>query len=147
VNVLSVAIARELQLAGVALHSLSLPGKNAVTRSHGDPKTIMADLARIGHLAPSSFLRFGSRLAKKRWIRNLAVTFYPGGGIKMWGLPIHIRKAVTAIHGKDHVEAVTLCDLDPLGNTISGRETTVEVDFVCIAGGLYPLAELAAAAG
>lgn len=147
INVLSAAIARELQLAGVALHSLSLPGKNAVTRRHGDPKTVMDDLARVGHLAPSAFLRIGSQLAKAAWIRNLAVQFYPKGGFKMWGIPIHVRKAVTAIHGEDQVEAVTLCDLDRKGNTVPNSEKTVNVDFVCIAGGLYPLAELAAVAG
>ena len=33
------------------------------------------------------------------------------------------------------------------GNIIKGSEKIYEADFVCIAGGLYPLAELAAVAG
>src|SRR5699024_3600722 len=35
----------------------------------------------------------------------------------------------------------------PDGDIVPGTEELIEVDFVCIAGGLYPLAELAALAG
>ena len=37
VNVLSAAIARELQLAGVELHSMALPVSNPVTKDHANP--------------------------------------------------------------------------------------------------------------
>lgn len=148
VNVLSAAIARELQLADIDLHSMVLPAQNAVTKEHGDPQKVMAGLVRIAHLAPSAFLRFGSKFAKaSSLIRNLAVQFYPKGGVKMWGMPIHIRKAITQINGKDQVESVTMVDVTAKGKVIKGTEQTIEVDFVCIAGGLYPLAELAAVAG
>ena len=43
VNVLSAAIARELQLAGVELHSMALPAKNPVTKNHGNPKKSWKD--------------------------------------------------------------------------------------------------------
>lgn len=147
VNVLSAAIARELQLAGVELHSMALPVRNEVTGDGAHPKKVMDGLARIGHLAPSAFLRFGSKFAKMEWVRNLAVQFYPKGGIKMWGMPIHIRKAIVKINGTEKVESVTVCSLTADGEIVPGTEETIEVDFVCIAGGLYPLAELAAVAG
>lgn len=147
VNVLSAAIARELQLAGVELHSMALPLSNTVTKEHGDPEKVMEGLVRIAHLAPSAFLRFGSKFAKTDWIRNMAVKFYPKSGVKMWGMPIHIRKAIVAINGTEKVESVTICDVKPNGERVSGSEKTVEVDFVCIAGGLYPLTELAAVVG
>lgn len=147
VNVLSAAIARELQLAGVDLYGMALPAKNTVTTEHSDPRKVMDGLVRIAHLAPSAFLRFGSKFAKINWIRHMAVTFYPKRGISMWGMPIHIRKAVVSINGTEKVESVTLCDVKPNGDRIPGSEKTVEVDFVCIAGGLYPLTELAAVIG
>lgn len=148
VNVLAAAIAREMQLAGIELHSMALPAKNTVTKEQGHPRHVMEELARISHLAPSAFLRFGGKFAKgMSLVRNLAVNFYPKSGVKMWGMPIHIRKAITSINGEDKVESVTMCKVKSNGEIIKGSEETVEVDFVCIAGGLYPLAELAAVAG
>lgn len=148
VNVLSAAIAREMQLAGVELHSMALPAKHTVTEDAGHPQKVMDGLVRIAHLAPSAFLRFGSTFAKaSQFIRNMAVKFYPPGGVKMWGMPIHVRRAITRINGTDRVESVTMCKVTPEGEIIPGTEEIIEVDFVCIAGGLYPLAELASVAG
>lgn len=147
VNVLSAAIARELQIAGVELHSMALPVSNPVTKNHADPKKVMEGLVRIAHLAPSAFLRFGSKFAKAEWVRNIAVSFYPKGGVKMWGMPIHIRKAIVQINGTEKVESVTMCDVTPDGKVVAGSEKIINVDFVCIAGGLYPLTELASVIG
>ena len=107
----------------------------------------MEGLVRIAHLAPSAFLRFGSKFAQAEWVRNIAVKFYPKGGVKMWGMPIHIRKAITQINGTEKVESVTMCDITSDGKQVPGSEKVIEVDFVCIAGGLYPLAELASVIG
>ncbi|MEH7250987.1 FAD-dependent oxidoreductase [Neobacillus niacini] len=147
VNVLSAAIARELQIAGIELHSMALPISNPVTKNHANPRHVMDGLVRIAHLAPSAFLRLGSKFAKAAWVRNLAVKFYPKGGVKMWGMPIHIRKAIVQINGTEKVESITMCDITSDGEMIAGSEEIIDVDFVCIAGGLYPLAELAAVIG
>lgn len=147
VNILSAAIARELQIAGIELHSMALPAANPVTKNHANPRHVMDGLVRIAHLAPSAFLRFGSKFAKAAWVRNIAVNFYPKGGVKMWGMPIHIRKAIIQINGTEKVESVTICDLTSDGERIAGSEKIIDVDFVCIAGGLYPLAELASVIG
>lgn len=147
VNVLSAAIARELQLAGIDIHSMALPAMNPVTSDEAHPKKVMASLARIAHLAPSAFIRFGSKFTGMEWVRNLVVQFFPSKGIKMWDMPIHLRKAITKINGTNQVESVTMCKITPEGEVIPGTEETIEVDFVCIAGGLYPLAELAAVSG
>lgn len=147
VNVLSAAIARELQIAGIELHSMALPAVNSITKNAGHPRKVMEGLVRIAHLAPSAFIRFGSKFAKAEWVRNIAVQFYPKSGVKMWGMPIHIRKAIVKINGTEQVESVTMCDITPDGELIQGTEKTIDVDFVCIAGGLYPLAELASVIG
>lgn len=147
VNVLSVAIARELQIAGVDLHSMALPITNIATTEQSHPEKVMERLVRIAHLAPSAFIRFGSKFAQASFIRRLAVKFFPKSGVKMWGMPIHLRKAIKQINGEKEVESVTMVDVRADGTEILGTERIIPVDFVCIAGGLYPLAELAAAAG
>lgn len=147
VNVLAAAIARELLLAGIRLHSLALPINNAVTDEQSHPKMVMERLSRIAHLAPSPLLRFGGKFAKYKWAQNIAVSFYPKKGINMWDVPIHLRKAVKEINGTEQVESVTMVDITKDGEIIPGTEEEIPVDFVCIAGGLYPLAELAAVVG
>src|SRR5690625_8027450 len=77
VNVLSAAIAIELQLAGIHLHSMALPAKNLVAEDQAHPKKVMERLVRIAHLAPSAFIKFGSKFAKAKFIQNIAVQFFP----------------------------------------------------------------------
>ena len=55
VNVLSAAIARELQLAGVELHSMALPASNPVTKNHGQSAK---SNGRIGAYRPLSTFSF-----------------------------------------------------------------------------------------
>lgn len=147
VNVLSAAIAREMQLAGINVHSMALPARNAVSDDQSNPRQVMERLVRIAHLAPSAFIKFGSKFATFKFVQNIALQFFPKGGIKMWDMPIHLRKAIKKINGTDKVESVTMVDVTMDGDIIRGTEVTIPVDFVCIAGGLYPLAELAAVVG
>src|SRR5690625_3603230 len=147
VNVLSAAIARELQLAGVDLHSMALPVKNTVSENEAHPKKVMERLVRIAHLAPSAFIKFGSKFAKAKFVQNIAVKFFHKSGVKMWDMPIHLRRAIKEINGTDQVESVTMVKVTSEGEVVAGSEETIPVDFVCIAGGLYPLAELAAVVG
>lgn len=147
INVLSAAITRELQLAGIDIACMALPAVNHITKDAGHPEKVMESLLRISHLAPSAFIRMGSKLVKSSWMQGLALKFLPKKGIKMWDMPIHLKKCVTQINGKNQVESVTICDVRPDGTIIEESAQQMEVDFVCIAGGLYPLAELAAIAG
>lgn len=147
VNVLSTAIARELQWAGMEVSAILLPASNPATRDGANPRQVMANLLRIAHLAPSPFLRLGSKLARPAWTRNLALQLFPRSGVKLWGMPVQLRRAAVRINGTEQVESVTVCDVTADGAPISGTERDIAADFVCIAGGLYPLAELAALIG
>lgn len=147
VNILSAAISRELQLAGIKVLGMALPVLSSATEREGNPRTVMQRLARLAHLAPSGLIRFASKWAEQAWAQNLALRFYPKKGISMWDIPVHLRKAVLRINGEKQVESITLADVTADGEIIPGTEKTLEVDFVCIAGGLYPLAELAAVIG
>ncbi|CEA02144.1 Hydrogen cyanide synthase subunit HcnB [Jeotgalicoccus saudimassiliensis] len=147
VNVLSAAIAMELKMADVEVAGLTLPEKNMITKDAGDPKAVIKSLLHVSHMAPSMFVKYGSKLMKNNFMQNMGVKFYPKDGVKMWGIPIQLRKAVTEIYGDGQVEGVKLASINADGRVIPGSEKRVALDFVCIAGGLYPLTELAGVAG
>lgn len=147
VNILSVAIARELKLAGVEVEAMMLPAKNILSEEAGDPDQVMDSLLRAAHLAPSWFLRFGSKLMKSPFFKGLGLKFYPKKGIGVWEIPVRLKQAVIEICGTDQVEGVRVVDIDIHGNPVPNTEKFIVADFACIAGGLYPLVELAAVAG
>lgn len=147
INVLSVAIARELKLAGVDIESLTLPGLNPLTYDSGNPAEVLNAMLRVANLAPSKLIRFGSQLLKGEHLKKAGVSLYPKKGMKIWGMPIQMRRAVTEIYGEAQVEGVRVANIQPNGDPIPGSEENIPVDFVCIAGGLYPLVELAAISG
>ncbi|WP_400163083.1 NAD(P)/FAD-dependent oxidoreductase [Brevibacillus sp. TJ4] len=147
VNVLAVAIVRELQLAGIHIDRVVLPATSAVTGGAGKPATVLESMLRVAHLAPSPLIRWGGKWLGSAGMRNLALRFYPPGGIKMWGIPIQLRTAALEIIGEKQVEGVRVARITPDGTPVPGTEQVVSADFVCIAGGLSPLVELAAVAG
>ncbi|MBE5106743.1 NAD(P)/FAD-dependent oxidoreductase [Bacillus thuringiensis] len=146
-NILSFAILNELQLAGITVEHIVLPEKSELSQKAGEPEEVLSSLLNAAHLAPSAFLRFGSKFMKYYWIRKAGLTFYPNSGMKINGTPLHLRKAALEIIGTSQVEGVRVASIDSKGNIINGSEKIYEADFVCIAGGLYPLVELAAVAG
>lgn len=147
VNVLSSAIAMELNIAGVGVETIALPLKSSVTKKTADPLNVLESLLHVAHMAPSLFVKLGSKLVVFKFMKKLATIFYPRNGVKMWGIPVNLRKAITKIHGTDHVTGVTISRITRHGDVISGTEKQIEADFVCLAGGLYPLAELVALTG
>ncbi|QRG66528.1 NAD(P)/FAD-dependent oxidoreductase [Brevibacillus choshinensis] len=147
VNILSVAIARELQLAGIQIDRMILPPVSTVTGKAGFPEAVMRSLLRVAHLAPSPLIRWGSQLMKSSWMQRLGVSLYPSQGFSMWDIPIQLRTAALEIVGTNQVEGVRIARVAPDGQPIPGSEQIIPADFVCIAGGLSPLAELAAIAG
>ncbi|WP_039042216.1 NAD(P)/FAD-dependent oxidoreductase [Sporosarcina sp. ZBG7A] len=147
VNVLSSAIAMELKLADIDVACITLPKMNQVTKESGNPMDVMNSLLHVSHMAPSAFVKFGSKLMKNEFMKKMGITFFPKKGVKMWDIPIMLRKAVINIYGENAVEGVTIATINASGEVIEGTEENISADFVCIAGGLYPLAELAAVAG
>ncbi|MGK7376357.1 NAD(P)/FAD-dependent oxidoreductase [Planococcus sp. 1R117A] len=147
VNVLSSAIAMELKLAEIDVACITLPKMNVVTKESAHPLDVMNSLLHVSHMAPSAFVKFGSKLMKSDFLKKIGISFYPKSGVKMWDIPIMLRKAVIEIYGSGAVEGVTIASISPDGKVIAGTEEKISADFVCIAGGLYPLAELVALTG
>lgn len=129
------------------MEHIVLPEKSELSQQAGEPEEVLNSLLHAAHLAPSPLLRIGSRLMQYNWAKQAGLKFYPNNGMKINGTPLHLRKAALEIIGTDQVEGVRIANIDTKGNIITGSEQIYEADFVCIAGGLYPLAELAAVAG
>ncbi|MCJ8013472.1 NAD(P)/FAD-dependent oxidoreductase [Paenibacillus sp. KQZ6P-2] len=147
INVLSMAIAHELELAGIKIAAMMLPAKNMINKDVGDPRKVMQSIVRLGHLAPSPLLRLGSGLMRYSSLQSLGLHLYPKRGFKVWGIPVQLRKAAVEIEGIEKVESVRVANISPEGDIVPSTSRSLPVDFVCMAGGLYPLAELAAVAG
>ncbi|HMR49428.1 MAG TPA: FAD-dependent oxidoreductase [Arachnia sp.] len=62
-------------------------------------------------------------------------------------IPYRLGTAVVAAHGSDHVEAVTVVELDSQWAPIPGTERRIAADAVCVSHGFVPRVELAVAAG
>ncbi len=62
--------------------------------------------------------------------------------LKLLGVPIYTRHTVKEVHGGTCVEGATIVELDEKWKPKAGSEKTLDVDTVCLAVGLTPLADL-----
>ena len=67
--------------------------------------------------------------------------------IMRMGIPVLTSHTIIKAEGKSYVERVEIAKLDENNRIIEGSETKVNVDLVCVAVGLRPLAELCWMAG
>ncbi|WP_245596770.1 NAD(P)/FAD-dependent oxidoreductase [Shimazuella kribbensis] len=147
VNVLGLAISRELAVAGVDLAGIVLSPNNLFSGENANPVEAINLLMSLSHLAPSAWMRLGGSLAQKMKMGKWVSTFFPRQGMNVWDIPLLLKTTISSIQGKKSVESVVLADVNSSGQIIAGSEREEKVDFVALAGGLYPLAELAAVAG
>jgi sarcosine oxidase subunit alpha len=61
--------------------------------------------------------------------------------IKRLGVPIYTRHTIVSANGNEHVESVTVCEIDNNFKRIANTEKTYECDTVLIAVGLSPINE------
>jgi sarcosine oxidase subunit alpha len=147
INALSMAILHELILGGVSVSTVVLPPPHEMSGDAAKPEHVMQSLSRLTHLAPSPIIRWAGKGLKSRFLQRAATRFYPKSGMKIWGVPIHLRRAALEIYGENQVEGVRVAKLSTSGKLVAGTTQEIPADFVCIAGGLFPLAELASVAG
>lgn len=143
---LSLMAARSLRWSGVDVLAILLPPPGPMAGGAACPISAMTDLGRHSSLAPSLAARLGGRIVKGGGAR-LAAQLYPKQGIKLWDVPLQLRRAVLSIEGAEHVEAVAVADLTADGEIVPGTERRLAVDLVCSGAGLSPLVDLASQAG
>lgn len=93
----------------------------------------------------------------RRWLRGSAAALgLPGklveglgyaAGLARHRVPVHLRHAVTAAHGTDRVEEVTLSRLDASGGVVPGSGRRVRADAVGTGWGFVPQLDLAVTLG
>lgn len=147
VDALSVTVARELAMAGADVVGIVLPPAGLFSGQKSSPRFLLSYLGGMAKMAPTPALRLGGRLLKSRLGLRWGARFYPRRGVRLWNVPLMLRTSLLEVCGTERVESVRVADVTPEGTVIAGTERTWEVDAVCLSGGLYPLAELAAAAG
>lgn len=137
---LSITVAHELSMAGAEVVGIYLPGMSDFSKEQADPDRSLKYLAGMSDLAPNAFLRLGARLATMAAPRSLVLTLYPPTGIPLMRTRLNLRRSVVSIGGQERVQYVDVAAVDKRGNP--GRTRRVEVDCVCLSGGLYPVQEL-----
>lgn len=142
---LSLSITGEMIAAGVKVAAVVLPPPGPASGQLAIPADVIAQLAQASALAPSFELRMAGRLFGGR-LRGLAARLANLHVLRAWGVPLHLRKALVEIVGDNSVQSVRLASLGPHGELSNIREL-VDVDAVCISGGLYPLGDLVGVAG
>lgn len=147
IDMLSLTIARELDLAGVEVAGMVLPAPGPLAGQAGSAPAVMESLLAMTHLAPAAWMRTLGPRVHSPLLRRWALRFFPQSGVRVWGIPVRLRTACTEILGDSEVTGALLSALGPDGEVVPGTEERVEVDCICLAGGLYPLTELAASAG
>lgn len=146
VDPLSLTVARELQMAGIDVVGIFLPPMNEFTKDLSSPQRMVAYLASMSNLAPNKFLKFTGKMMQQTALQNIGAKIYPRNGVKVWGIPLFLRKTVVEIEGTEQVARIKIAPITVAGIIDKKKLTTLEVDCVCLSGGLYPLSELAGAA-
>jgi len=141
---LAVITARQLALAGVTVRGVVLPPREAPGAA--TPERAIQDLARFSGLGPSGLLSMIGRFARPGAGAAIAAHGFPRDGVKVWDVPLMLRRAAGRVLGDEAVRGVEIVDVDADG-TPAGRTETWEVDTVVLSGGLMPLCELALVAG
>ncbi|MCF6409526.1 NAD(P)/FAD-dependent oxidoreductase [Pseudalkalibacillus salsuginis] len=145
-NVLSMAIANELKLCGVNVKEIIIPKADITSNEAGNPEQVLSSLMRLTHLAPTPILRQLGKIGKLVHPK-IAIKLFPRKGIRMFDIPLRLKNAALEIVGDRFATGVRTANIKANGEIDHTSEKVVDADFVCIAGGLTPLSELASIIG
>lgn len=111
-----------------------LPGK----------RVLMVGSGNVGLIVSYQLLQAGAEVvAIVEALPKIGGYAVHAGKVARTGVPILTSTTVKEVHGKDKVEKAVLVQIDKNWQPLTGTERELEVDVVCLACGLSPLAELA----
>ncbi|MDR1540802.1 MAG: FAD-dependent oxidoreductase [Clostridiales bacterium] len=116
-----------------------LPGKTAVILGSGDIGLIMARRMALEGIEVKGV--YEAMPNPGGLSRNLVQC------LDDFGIPLHLSKTVSCVHGRNRVSAVTVADVDASKNPIAGTEEIIPCDLLVLAVGLIPENELSLKAG
>lgn len=145
VDPLSLSVMIEMKSEGIDVAGMVLPPISPALGEQYSPVMTVSRLKDVAGLAPNPLVRSAGKFALSHFPRLIthALKF---DFLKVNGVPLHMRKSIVRIEGKNQVEAVVLQPVNAEGKP-SGKTERLEVDAVCLSGGLYPLADLSETAG
>ena len=142
---LAISVAMDMAEYGAKVVGIVLPPPGPASGAMACPEQAVANVARLSNFAPNPALKaFGSVFTQAA---RVGAYLFPKKGLTVQHVPFLLRRCIVDTSGANELESVTLADMTAGGEIVSGSEQEVEVDTVCISGGLYPLAELAEACG
>ena len=148
---LALAVAQELALVGVGVAGVVLPPPGPTTAAMASPRQAIASVARLAGLAsldgPAAMRFLGTVAGAFRRLPGPGAWLYPRGGIEVQGVPLLFRRCIVEAVGETSVRQAVLADLTPQGKIIPDSEESIDVDVICVSGGLHPLVELADSSG
>lgn len=110
-----------------------LPGK----------RVLMIGSGNVGLIVSYQFLLAGAEVvAVIEILPTIGGYIVHGAKIRRTGVPILISHTVLEVQGDNQVREAVIAQVDDSFSPIKGTEQSVEVDLVCLATGLRPLAEL-----
>lgn len=147
IDPLALTVARQLALAGARVAGVFLPPPLPTNGAAGDVRSTLARLSSLARLAPTPWLRLAAGALNSGLVRELAARVDVPGGVRVWGVPVFHRTALIEAVGDGRVERAAVAPVGPDGEPVARLARWVEVDAVCLSGGLAPLAELPATLG
>ncbi|WP_332651139.1 NAD(P)/FAD-dependent oxidoreductase [Lysinibacillus sp. 54212] len=140
IDPLSISVAIEMKNAGFDVKGMVLPSPTILTLNKSNPRETLENLALASDLAPNKIFRILGKMMKGK-IASFALNFLTLDLLKIHGIPLYLRKAVTQINGEQEVESVTINKVSVDGKIQPNIVETLNIDTVCLSGGLLPLVD------
>lgn len=145
IDPLSITVAGELKKAGAEVLGIFLPPPGLLAGKMAMPPEVIGNLSRSADLAPGTFLKMAGKIFGGSY-RGMGARLCSLSNASIWGIPLHLRRAVVRAEGDEQVRAVVTARISHDG-AMEGEDCRLDVDAVCLSGGLYPLTDLVSAAG
>ncbi|WP_231446469.1 NAD(P)/FAD-dependent oxidoreductase [Brevibacterium zhoupengii] len=141
IDPLSLSIVDELAAADIEVAGVYLPPPPVNFSAPEPPSALFTLLGGLHRLAPNRALGLAMKALTFPGMAEVVARMWPSTGVRMAGMPLHLRECVVGIDGDDEVQSIRTRRVNTKGEPI-GRERLIPVDAVCLSGGLYPLQDL-----
>lgn len=141
IDPLSLSIVDELASADIEVAGVYLPPPPGRFRAPDQPSAVFRRLGDLHRLAPNRALGLAMKALSIPGVAEVVARIWPKTGVRMAGIPLHLRECVVGIDGDNEVQSIRTRRMNTKGVPV-GRERVIPVDAVCISGGLYPLQDL-----
>lgn len=141
IDPLSLSIVDELAAADIDVAGVYLPPPPVKYSALEQPSAVFTRLGGLHRLAPNRALGLAMKALTISGMAEVVARLWPCRGVRMAGMPLHLRECVVGIDGDDDVRSIRTRRLNTNGEPV-GRERVIPVDVVCLSGGLFPLQDL-----